>query len=115
MRHKQVVAGAAVAALGFLAAACGATNGPGASSGGHVVQSPVQAAVASPSPTPAAAPPAIIAGQVGVLGQAGPDMGLVPGRADALQQGQLLQQGDMTAVAAQATTSASDPAGLICG
>ena len=115
MRHKQVAAGAAVAALGFLAAACGATNGTGASSGGDVVQSPVQAAVASASPTPAAAPPAMIAGQVGVLGQVGPDKGLVLGRADALQQGQLLQQGDMTAVAAQATASASDPAGLVCG
>jgi hypothetical protein len=112
MRHKHLAAGAAVAALGFLAAACGAADGTGVSSGGDAVQSPAKAAVASPSP---AAPSAMVAGQVGALGQAGPDAGLVLGRPEMLRQEQLLQQGDVAAVAAQAATSASDPAALVCG
>ena len=101
--------------MGFLAAACGATDGTGASSGGDAVQSPLKAAVASPSLSPAAVPAAMVAGQVGAVGQAVPDVGLVLGRADALQQDKLLQQGDVAAVSAQATTSASDAAGLVCG
>jgi hypothetical protein len=112
MRREHVAAGVAVMVLGFVAAACGATDG-GTSSGRDAVSSPVKAAVASPS---AAAPAAMVAGQLGVIGQDASDVGMVLGRSDTLQQAQLLQQQrDVAAASAQATTSAPDTAALFCG
>jgi hypothetical protein len=42
-------------------------------------------------------------------------VGLVLGRSDIAQQDQVLQQGGMVEQSAQATTTASDPATLVCG
>jgi hypothetical protein len=115
MRRKPVAAAAVLAAVGFLAAACGTTGDPGASSGGTAGQSPANAQVAAMSATPVVAPGTVTAGPVGVTGQAASDVGLVLGRSDIAQQNQLLQQGGMVEQSTQATTTASDPATLVCG
>ena len=115
MRRKPVAAAAVLAAVGFLAAACGATGDPGASSGGTAGQSPTNAQVAAMSQRPVVAPGPVPAGPLGVPGQAASDVGLVLGRSAIAQQDQLLQQGGMVEQSTQATTTASDPATLVCG
>ena len=117
MRRTHVAAGTSVVVLACLAAACGTADGTGASSGSDADQSPVKAAmVAATGETGTMAPAVVVAGPLGASAQGGPDVGPVLGRADTMQQVQLLQQGDTAALmSAQATASASDPAGLVCG